>query len=129
MSAGLQGAIETAPVTRLHERRSYDPADFAVPGGREEEWRFTPLRRLRGRPFLPADGAGSTSDQLLGHIRQWAQTLYHPVGTCAMGTAGTAVVDPQLRVHGIGGGQRGPHQAQTRHQPTNQVSMRKSHAV
>ena len=48
MSAGLQGAIESAPVTRLHEHRSYDPADFAVPGGREEEWRFTPLRRLRG---------------------------------------------------------------------------------
>jgi len=48
MSAGLQGAIESAPVTRLHERRSYAPADFAVPGGREEEWRFTPLRRLRG---------------------------------------------------------------------------------
>jgi Fe-S cluster assembly protein SufD len=48
MSAGLQGAIESAPVTRLHEHRSYDPADFAVPGGREEEWRFTPLRRLHG---------------------------------------------------------------------------------
>jgi len=47
--AGLQGAVETsAPVSRLHERRSYDPADFGVPGGREEEWRFTPLRRLRG---------------------------------------------------------------------------------
>ena len=48
MSAGLQGAIESAPVTRLHERRSYDPADFDVPTGREEDWRFTPLRRLRG---------------------------------------------------------------------------------
>jgi Fe-S cluster assembly protein SufD len=48
MSAGLQGAVEAAPVTRLHEHRSYDPADFAVPGGREEEWRFTPLGRLRG---------------------------------------------------------------------------------
>jgi len=45
-------------VTRLHERRSYDPADFAVPAGREEEWRFTPLRRLRGlhtdAPAAPA---------------------------------------------------------------------------
>ena len=60
-----------------------------------------PLRRLRGRPFLPADGADSTDEQLLGHIRQWAQTLYHPVGTCAMGTGETAVVDPQLRVRGI----------------------------
>ena len=48
MSAGLQGAVESAPVTRLHEHRSYDPADFAVPSGREEQWRFTPLRRLRG---------------------------------------------------------------------------------
>jgi len=48
MSAGLQGAIESAPVTRLHEHRSYDAADFGVPTGREEEWRFTPLRRLHG---------------------------------------------------------------------------------
>ncbi|HUY46161.1 MAG TPA: Fe-S cluster assembly protein SufD [Streptosporangiaceae bacterium] len=46
--AGLRGAVEaTAPVSRLHEHRSYDPADFPVPTGREEEWRFTPLRRLR----------------------------------------------------------------------------------
>jgi Fe-S cluster assembly protein SufD len=47
----LQGAVEsTAPVSRLHERR----AEFGVPTGREEEWRFTPLRRLRG---LHADSA------------------------------------------------------------------------
>jgi Fe-S cluster assembly protein SufD len=45
----LQGAAESAaPVSRLHERQSYDPAFFGVPTGREEEWRFTPLRRLRG---------------------------------------------------------------------------------
>src|SRR5712691_5593889 len=48
MSAGLQGAVESAPVTRLHEHGSYDPADCAVPAGREEERRFTPLSRLRG---------------------------------------------------------------------------------
>jgi Fe-S cluster assembly protein SufD len=49
MSSALQGAVESgAPVSRLHERQSYDPADFPVPTGREEEWRFTPLRRLRG---------------------------------------------------------------------------------
>jgi Fe-S cluster assembly protein SufD len=41
----LQGAVEsTAPVSRLHEHRT----EFPVPTGREEEWRFTPLRRLRG---------------------------------------------------------------------------------
>jgi Fe-S cluster assembly protein SufD len=44
----LSGAVEPAPVSDLHARGSVDPADFAVPGGREEEWRFTPLRRLRG---------------------------------------------------------------------------------
>ena len=47
--AGLQGAVESAaPVSRLHEHHSADLADFPVPTGREEEWRFTPLRRLRG---------------------------------------------------------------------------------
>ncbi len=51
--SGLAAAVETAAVSRLHERQSYDPADFPVPGGREEEWRFTPLRRLRG---LHGDG-------------------------------------------------------------------------
>ena len=44
MSA-LQGAVDsTAPVSRLHEHRP----EYPVPTGREEEWRFTPLRRLRG---------------------------------------------------------------------------------
>ena len=47
MSA-VSGAVETAPVSSLHALGSADPADFAVPAGREEEWRFTPLRRLRG---------------------------------------------------------------------------------
>ena len=44
----LSGAVETAPVSDLHALGSTNPADFPVPGGREEEWRFTPLRRLRG---------------------------------------------------------------------------------
>src|SRR6266566_3808706 len=46
--SGLAGAVENAgPVSRLHAVESFDPADFPVPAGREEEWRFTPLRRLR----------------------------------------------------------------------------------
>src|SRR5258707_4304054 len=53
--SALQGAAESgAPVSRLHEGQSSAPADFPVPTGREEEWRFTPLRRLRG---LHGDGA------------------------------------------------------------------------
>jgi Fe-S cluster assembly protein SufD len=44
----LSGAVETAPVSSLHAVGSANPDDFAVPTGREEEWRFTPLTRLRG---------------------------------------------------------------------------------
>ena len=55
--AGLQGAVESAaPVSRLHEHHSADLADFPVPSGREEEWRFTPLRRLRGLQGASAAG-------------------------------------------------------------------------
>jgi len=43
----LAGAVETAPVSSLHSSGSANPDDFTVPTGREEEWRFTPLNRLR----------------------------------------------------------------------------------
>jgi Fe-S cluster assembly protein SufD len=46
-----------APLSRLHALQSFDPDDFPVPRGREEEWRFTPLRRLRGlHNDAPFDG-------------------------------------------------------------------------
>lgn len=42
-----------------------------------------------------------TDDELLAAAREISQTIYHPVGTCKMGPDETAVVDDQLRVHGI----------------------------
>jgi Fe-S cluster assembly protein SufD len=45
--SNLASAVETAPVSSLHSFGSANPDDFAVPTGREEEWRFTPLNRLR----------------------------------------------------------------------------------
>ena len=42
-------------------------------------------------------------DDIRGFIRQVAGTVYHPCGTCRMGEDDKAVVDPQLRVHGIDG--------------------------
>src|SRR5579872_5381000 len=45
--SNLASAVETAPVSSLHSFGSVSPDDFAVPTGREEEWRFTPLARLR----------------------------------------------------------------------------------
>jgi len=36
------------PKTKSQALRSFDVADFPSLTGREEEWRFTPLKRLRG---------------------------------------------------------------------------------
>ncbi len=44
-----------------------------------------------------------TDEQIADWLREKTETLYHPVGTCKMGTDPMAVVDPQLRVHGIVG--------------------------
>jgi choline dehydrogenase len=51
-----------------------------------------------------APGADRNSDdEILDWVRNAAETTYHPVGTCKMGSDPMAVVDPQLRVHGIMG--------------------------
>ncbi|MGE8066262.1 GMC family oxidoreductase [Pseudomonas sp. NPDC089569] len=57
-------------------------------------------------PFLLKDmySHGLYSDeQLIEVLRQRTDTIYHPVGTCKMGNDESAVVDSQLRVHGIEG--------------------------
>ena len=48
--ATTEGAIQVGQPrdARVSAPASYDVADFPVPHGREEEWRFTPLERLRG---------------------------------------------------------------------------------
>src|SRR4051794_41788432 len=47
--AGAKEGQGSKPLASASERfTSYDVEAFEVPGGREENWRFTPLRRLRG---------------------------------------------------------------------------------
>jgi Fe-S cluster assembly protein SufD len=47
--SSLSGVVESGgPVSGLRGDGSVSPDDFAVPTGREEQWRFTPLRLLRG---------------------------------------------------------------------------------
>jgi choline dehydrogenase len=45
----------------------------------------------------------TTDDEILDWVKKAAETTYHPVGTCKMGSDPRAVVDAQLRVHGIAG--------------------------
>ncbi|HEV8556454.1 MAG TPA: GMC family oxidoreductase N-terminal domain-containing protein [Actinophytocola sp.] len=62
-----------------------------------------PIARYLDKPFKPAKLANLTDDELADHIREVTQTLYHPVGTCAMGTGDHSVVDPALKVNGVDG--------------------------
>jgi choline dehydrogenase len=61
------------------------------------------IGRYLDKPFLPKRVDGITDDELGDHVRAITQTLYHPVGTCAMGVGELAVVDPELRVRGVDG--------------------------
>jgi choline dehydrogenase-like flavoprotein len=52
--------------------------------------------------FLPGPQA-QTDAQILEHARNRGGTVYHPTSTCKMGIDTMAVVDPELRVQGVGG--------------------------
>ena len=61
-----------------------------------------PVARFVDRPFLPGSLRPS-DEEIVEHLRRHTQTLYHPVGTCAMGDSELSVVDPELRVRGVEG--------------------------
>ncbi|PRZ44612.1 GMC family oxidoreductase [Tritonibacter scottomollicae] len=52
--------------------------------------------------ILPGPDCISDGD-ILGAVGDIATTIFHPVGTCKMGTDNGAVVDPELKVHGLSG--------------------------
>jgi choline dehydrogenase len=58
------------------------------------------MAHLSGDELLP--GATIQSDEALAqYARQTGNSVYHPAGTCRMGSDPCAVVDSQLRVHGV----------------------------
>jgi len=60
------------------------------------------LAQFGGRELAATAGA-QTDEQIERVIRDYADTIYHPVGTCRMGNTDMDVVDAQLRVHGLQG--------------------------
>lgn len=62
------------------------------------------LKEILVRRLAPAEDIDIDDDgQLEDFVRSHAGTMYHPVGTCAMGQGTEAVVDPRLRVLGVTG--------------------------
>ncbi|AEE54227.1 GMC family oxidoreductase [Haliscomenobacter hydrossis] len=61
-----------------------------------------PLSAITKSKVVPPQ-YGSSDDAIAEHVKRRLETVYHPVGTCKMGQDEMAVVDDQLRVHGIEG--------------------------
>jgi hypothetical protein len=89
-----------------------DPAFLQDP----YDWKISMEAFERGREILNAPafkdlirkeampGADvKSADGIRAYIKEWSKTDYHPVGSCKMGSDDAAVVDTQLRVHGLSG--------------------------
>ncbi|MFC0115445.1 GMC family oxidoreductase [Kibdelosporangium aridum] len=89
-------------------RPEIDPAYYADPSDmdvmvagmrmQQEICARPAMARYLDRTFKP-ESLDITDAELADHIREITQTLYHPVGTCSIGT----VVDPSLKVNGVEG--------------------------
>ncbi|MEV1244073.1 GMC family oxidoreductase [Nonomuraea sp. NPDC050022] len=62
----------------------------------------TAMKEYAGGPMAPYQGPESDAE-LTQWVRERGETLYHPVGTCRMGTDAESVVDPELKVRGLDG--------------------------
>ena len=90
----------------IHLNYLSDPEDYDISTlvkglrfGREVA-STAPLSEFLGEELAP--GPGVVSDrELAEYARDTCETVYHPSGTCRMGTDADAVVSPDLKVHGL----------------------------
>jgi choline dehydrogenase len=89
-----------------------DPGYLSAPADIETLRRGVEMARHIGRqpafaPYLDKEiwpGPGvDEPEELVSALRDWGETLYHPVGSCRMGMDAQAVVDEDLRVNGVEG--------------------------
>ncbi|WP_036486508.1 GMC family oxidoreductase [Myxosarcina sp. GI1] len=95
---------QDTPMIRLNYLQSQSDVEKLIEGIRLMRKLFdsSAFDEFRGREVAP--GAEATSDEALDtYIRETCGTVFHPVGTCKMGTDSMAVVDPELRVRGVEG--------------------------
>jgi choline dehydrogenase-like flavoprotein len=107
VSRGYVAVVSPDPTAKPHIVHNYysDPGDMRsqVAGLRMcmDIAHTSPLVEWISTPFL--EPASDSDADLEAYVRANAQTTYHPVGTCKMGVDDLAVVDPELRVHGVEG--------------------------
>jgi len=117
VSAVLQKPLSSGTITLSSldpaAAPNIDPAYLSDPDGRDyatlmrgialcEQIAATPQLAPYGDGYLLLPGM-SGPELHDASIRRYAQTLYHPVGTCRMGLDAESVVDPGLRVRGVEG--------------------------
>ncbi|MBW4630421.1 MAG: GMC family oxidoreductase N-terminal domain-containing protein [Iphinoe sp. HA4291-MV1] len=93
-----------APILRMNFLQSQSDVQKLVAGIKlmRKLFHTSAFDEFRGEEVAP--GAEVQSDEALeAYIRETCGTVFHPVGTCKMGTDPMAVVDPKLRVYGVEG--------------------------
>jgi choline dehydrogenase len=92
------------PILRMNYLQSQADLQNLVEGIKliRQLFEHSAFDEFRGEEIAP--GANVTGDEAIEtYVRDGCSTVWHPVGTCKMGTDRMAVVDPELRVYGIEG--------------------------
>ncbi|MEH2297038.1 GMC family oxidoreductase [Nostoc sp.] len=103
-SASRSPDPKDAPIIRMNYLQSQSDVQKLVEGVKlmRQLFHTSAFDEFRGREVAP--GADVQSDEaLVAYIRETCGTVFHPVGSCKMGTDPMAVVDPELRVYGVEG--------------------------
>ncbi len=93
-----------APIIRLNYLQSQSDVQKLIAGIKlmRQLFRTPAFDEFRGAEMAPSADIQS-DEEIETYIRENCSTVFHPIGTCKMGTDSMAVVDPELRVHGVEG--------------------------
>jgi choline dehydrogenase len=93
--------MSDAPIIQPNFLSEKEDLDQLLKGGEiaAKVMEQAPLQKHSKAKGLPLER--SSKEALIDHIKQTLETVYHPVGTCKMGQDKAAVVDAQLKVHGL----------------------------